>query len=177
MGKLLQISDNIKRIGSRPTKYGRLEYAFEVPCIKCNEIRIIKRRQHAIGMSKKPCKKCSNKNNNPQGIYKGIRISFFNKFKIAAENRSKTWNISIDDAAKIAEKQNWKCALSGINLIFSGDFNKITASLDRINNLTGYEVNNIQWVHKKINMMRGELNVENFIFFCKEVSMYNSLKY
>lgn len=164
---------NVKRIGRATTKHGKFEFAFEVCCIKCNRIRIVKRRQHAIGMSCKPCKKCSNKNNHPAGEQFGIRLSFFRKYKVNAEMRSKPWNITIEDAGNTLINQNNKCALSGIPLISSGDFKDITASLDRIDNSIGYEKDNIQWVHKEINMMRGTLTIERFIEICKSVAIHN----
>ena len=67
--------------------------------------------------------------------------------------RSKSWNISIEDAGDVLKEQNYKCALSGIPILANGDFDKITASLDRIDNSIGYEKNNIQWVNKNINMI------------------------
>ena len=34
----------------------------------------------------------------------------------------------------------------------------------------GYHLNNIQWVHKDINFMKGNLNNEYFIELCKKVA-------
>jgi hypothetical protein len=45
----------------------------------------------------------------------------------------------------------------------------MTASLDRINNSLGYSVDNIQWVHKAINRMKGSMENKLFIKFCEEV--------
>ena len=170
MAKLLQIPSNVQRVGRTLTKSGKLEYTFEVACIKCGKIRIVKRRQHAIGMSKKPCKRCSNKNNHPIGICGSIRLSFFNKYKTSAELRSKNWNVTVEEANLILEKQNFKCALSGLLISACDDLNKITASLDRIDNSKGYELDNIQWVHKDINMMRGTLSIEKFKTLCSMVA-------
>jgi len=87
--------------------------------------------------------------------------------------RSKPWNITIEDAGNVLINQNNKCALSGIPLISSGDFKDITASLDRIDNSIGYEKDNIQWVHKDINMMRGTLPIKRFIEICKSIASHN----
>jgi hypothetical protein len=77
-------------------------------------------------------------------------------------------------------KQNKKCAISGIDIVLNtrwseqnkGKFTEIiqTASLDRIDNSKGYTKNNVQWVHKDINFMRGGLAVNDFVFFCKKVA-------
>ena len=165
-----KLPESVKVLGKTKTKSGRLDYTFSVPCIKCGRIRSVRRRQHAIAMSKKPCKKCSNIANHPQETINGIRSSHFKKFEIGAEQRSKTWKITIQQAAEILKQQNNKCAISGLDIIACGPFEKITASLDRIDNKIGYELDNVQWAHKEINMMRGKLSVKRFIELCKSVA-------
>ena len=51
-------------------------------------------------------------------------------------------------------------------MYISLEYKEQTASLDRIDNSKGYEVGNIQWVHKEINMMRGPLPIDRFIELC-----------
>lgn len=46
-------------------------------------------------------------------------------------------------------------------------------SIDRINSDIGYEEGNIQWVDKRINMMKGSLSNEEFIELCTKVANYN----
>ena len=157
------LSGDIKKVGNSTTKSGRIVSTFSVPCQTCKKDRIVKRKQHAINHADKPCKTCSNKNNNPQGEYRGIRISWWNKYKHGAAYRNILWDLSIDDAVDILNKQQWKCALSGLDIVCSGDLNTITASLDRISNLGGYTKDNIQFVHKEVNMMRGSLSLKRFI--------------
>lgn len=48
-----------------------------------------------------------------------------------------------------------------------------TASLDRINSSIGYTIDNVQWVHKKINMMKMDLSQEEFINYCRLVVKNN----
>ncbi len=48
-------------------------------------------------------------------------------------------------------------------------------SIDRIDSNIGYEEGNIQWVDKRINMMKGSLSNEEFIELCTKVSEYNKL--
>ena len=50
---------------------------------------------------------------------------------------------------------------------------KFTASLDRIDSKLGYELNNIQWVHKDINMMKQAYTNNYFIEHCKLVAANN----
>ena len=163
-------SGEISKIGNSVTKSGRVVSIFSVPCPKCNGERIVKRHNHAVNHVDKLCKRCSNKNNNPQGDYKGIRITWWKKYEFGAKYRNIEWNLDIDDAIYLLNNQQWKCALSNLDLICSGDFLAITASLDRIDNSKGYTVDNVQFVHKNINMMRGSLDMNRFLELCALVN-------
>lgn len=99
----------------------------------------------------------------------------------ATKARNLTFNITIEQVWEKYVHQNKKCALTGIPLVFA-QFNKDfvsgkqTASLDRINSDIGYEINNVWWVHKRINMMKKEMSVEEFQYFCEQVSKYKKDK-
>lgn len=76
-------------------------------------------------------------------------------------------------------KQSKKCALSGLDICFAKNtfgstHGETTASLDRIDGLKGYIMSNIQWVHKKVNIMKNNLTEERFVELCKMVSDYPS---
>lgn len=49
----------------------------------------------------------------------------------------------------------------------------MTASLDRIDSSRGYEIDNIQWVHKDVNKMKMGLSQNEFIDICKIISKNN----
>ena len=49
----------------------------------------------------------------------------------------------------------------------------ITASLDRIDSSKGYIEGNVQWVHKRVNLMKGNMSTENFIEWCNLVVKNN----
>ena len=70
-------------------------------------------------------------------------------------------------------KQNRKCSLSGVEITI-GSNNYNTASIDRIDSSKGYEVGNIQWVHKDINFMKRIYSQEYFIDMCKRVCRNNT---
>jgi hypothetical protein len=97
-------------------------------------------------------------------------MSWFRKYEYHAEARNKEWRISVDDAVDTFEAQGGRCVLTGVPLSTNGAFADITASLDRINNAEGYTKDNIQWVHKKINMMRGDIELRVFIEACREIA-------
>ena len=95
-----------------------------------------------------------------------------NKYKTGAMYRSIQWNLTFDDIANVLELQEYKCALSGIPITATGNFETITASIDRIDNSRGYEPGNIQVVHKRVNMARGSLTVEEFVDMCRLVAQH-----
>lgn len=89
-----------------------------------------------------------------------------------AKKRKLDFNITIEYAWNLFLKQDKKCKLSGIEMIMKNkirEYNKRTASLDRIDNTKGYVEGNVQWIHKDINRMKGVLTVERFIELCKDV--------
>lgn len=91
----------------------------------------------------------------------------------SAKRRSRKieFNITIEEAWDLYIKQNRKCALSGVDIWFSPiggrRHKKTTASLDRIDSSLGYSVDNCQWVHKEVNMMKMSLKEEKFIKWCE----------
>ncbi len=99
----------------------------------------------------------------------------WSSIKNHAKSRKLGFKITIKDAWKQFEKQNRKCALTGQSLVF-GDSQKEgtnkTGSLDRIDSTKGYDVNNIQWVHKIVNWMKSDLSEEKFIDLCTMVAKY-----
>ena len=73
-------------------------------------------------------------------------------------------------------KQNKKCALSGQDIYLSAskkDKKENTASVDRIDSSKGYIPNNIQWVHKKINLMKWDFPQDYFIELCGLIAEHN----
>lgn len=165
-----ELPKNVTCAGNVKTRSGKIVTRWNVECFNCGEKRFINRKDHAIRLSLNKCKKCSNKSNHPQGEYKGIRVSFFNKFKLGADNRGLDFEIDIEFISKLAESQNYKCKYSGLDLIFNGDFKNITASIDRIDSSIGYLKDNVCWVHKDINMMKQQFTEYRFIEMCKLVA-------
>lgn len=78
--------------------------------------------------------------------------------------------ITIEQAWELFLKQDSKCALSGLPIKFGAQQQNNTASLDRIDSTKGYELGNIQWVHKHINFMKRTYSQEYFIDMCKNVA-------
>ena len=103
--------------------------------------------------------------------YKDLSKSQWNNVVDSARNRGIPVNITIEDAWNQYEKQNRLCALTNLPITLSAKGrNKSTASLDRIDNDKPYDLDNIQWVHKVINMTRGTLTIEEFVIVSRLVS-------
>jgi len=78
---------------------------------------------------------------------------------------------------KIAD-QNYKCALSGVELTCTHKRGKIiltNASIDRINAGKEYNYDNVQLVCRAINNFRGDMSVKEFIDWCNKVT-YHGLR-
>ena len=84
-----------------------------------------------------------------------------------AASRKIQFDLSIQQAWDIYVGQDAKCALSGVAIGFGLP---PTASLDRIDSSKGYHSGNVQWVHKKINMMKNVLPVDDFVMWCHLVA-------
>lgn len=98
----------------------------------------------------------------------------FYKIKRSAEIRDIIFNINVEYIWKLFLKQNRKCALTGMEIHFADtcreDKYDVTASLDRIDNTKGYIENNVQWLHKDINLMKQKFTQEKFIQYCNMIS-------
>lgn len=99
-----------------------------------------------------------------------VRVAWYNSFHKSALSRGYKWDLTIEDIDALYNIQRGRCALSGRHIGWSEQKWDHTASIDRINNDIGYTLDNIQLVHKQINMMRGTLSIEEFIKICKTVA-------
>jgi hypothetical protein len=107
--------------------------------------------------------------------YEELSGRYWNRVLRGAKERNLEVSITIEDAYEKFLKQNKKCALSGVNLIlpFRGKmFYEGNASLDRIDSSKGYTKSNIQWLEKKINIMKMDLKQEDFIRLCEDICFY-----
>lgn len=113
--------------------------------------------------------------------YKGcgnLSKTHFYRIQIRAKNRNLEFSISEKYLWDLFLKQDMKCALTGIKIILNKKHNKHknnTASLDRIDSKKGYIEGNVQWVHKKINLMKSNIPQKQFIKYC-ELIYKNKIK-
>lgn len=132
--------------------------------------------QYLINGSSKKCVECAKtKRANITGTiphcYWRIVVSNANK-------RNIPMLVSLDQCYDILIKQNHKCAISGLHLYLpknSVEYSegKTTASLDRIDSSKPYELGNIQWLHKDVNIMKNVFDQEYFMELCKIISNHH----
>lgn len=141
-------------------------------CPNCDATVSHLRRNYCVhaSLNKQPCKKCSNINNHPSGMVGSVRVAWYNAFQKSALSRGLVWELSIEFVDAMYELQERKCALSGLDIAWSSTHWDHTASIDRIDNGRGYVPDNIQLVHKEVNMMRGSLEPERFVELCALVA-------
>ena len=92
-----------------------------------------------------------------------------------ADRRNILFNIGIKDAWNVFVKQRGLCAIGCLPIAFQktwDDYRGRTASLDRIDSKGPYSVDNIQWVHKTINMMKSNFSQNHFLERCRQVDCF-----
>lgn len=100
---------------------------------------------------------------------RNIVEKYFNTIRHRAIYKNIELKIDEHYIIKILNEQNNNCKLSNLPISIENN----TASLDRINSKLGYVEDNVQWVHKWINVMKLDFTQEEFIQFCKAVAEHN----
>lgn len=89
----------------------------------------------------------------------------YNSMKRRAISKGYAVEVTIEDLDALFKAQEEKCALTGIPLtICSGRGN---ASIDRIDSKKGYIPGNVQWVDKRVNMMKNAIPEAEFVELCR----------
>lgn len=165
VGKWTVIGDDVRE--NRVTK---------MLCVcDCGTKKYVNRDSVLFGRST-GCRKCSGMNGANNPAYKGTKNipgNYWGILKKSAAIRSLPVEITIEDLDKKLVEQGFKCALSGMDISFSGGKKgkKWTASVDRIDSKVGYVYDNIQFVHKDVNLMKNRFDEGYFIDVCQKISV------
>lgn len=109
--------------------------------------------------------------------YNNLSGKYWSHVKYGAKIRNLEFEITIEEAWKIFEKQNGKCAISGLPINIERrniGIHHQTASLDRIDSTKGYLPNNVQWVHIDIQKLKNNIPEDRLLFLSEQISQFNS---
>lgn len=148
----------------------------------------LRREDHVISGRTNSCKSCTatkRLKQHPNAFFAkrphlgvgGLTRTVWFSIIQGAKKRGIEFNITIEYAASLF---NGRCALSGVPINMSSalkncgpDYSKFTASFDRKESKLGYLEGNMQWVHKAINRMKGNLTDAEFVKWCRIVVSYH----
>jgi hypothetical protein len=165
IGKLTVIEKTDKR------KSGSVIWLCKCDCGNYKELRTY----HITHQIVKSCGCLSKGENNPSWKgYKEIPGKQLRRIRVDAKNRGIEFDVTNEEIWDLFLKQDRKCALTGqpIKMVRLGKDKCGNASLDRIDSSKGYTIDNVQWVDKKINMLKNNYSVDKFIAMCKAIVEY-----
>lgn len=121
---------------------------------------------------------CLNRENLRTG-HAGIFGTYWSRIQRNAADRGIEFALDIVEAWDLFETQGRRCALTGLDISLAlttkGHWNgEATASLDRINSSRGYSLDNVQWVHKQVNLMKMNLPETRFLELCQRVTSHHN---
>lgn len=142
-------------------------YRYHVKCACGTEKTVF--GTHLLKGTTKSCGCLRTKTSSNWQGYKGVGKTYWSHVQKGAKGergrRPISFEVSLEYIADLLEAQDYKCALSGLPI----SAKEHTASLDRIDSSKGYTEDNVQWLHKDINMMKRHYNQNYFIHMCKLV--------
>lgn len=106
---------------------------------------------------------------------KGGLRTYWSAIVAGAKKRGLEVTVDMDFMLGLLSRQKSKCALTGLRILLptsSSDFDnrRCTASIDRIDSAKGYTPENVQWVHKVVNVMKMDLDEGEFFRLCRLVA-------
>lgn len=123
------------------------------------------------------CKKCDvlKSRQRSQGSFKHKADCLISSTKSHCAKKGILFQITTQDILDKVEEQNYLCFYSGEPLLFC--HGKDGMSIDRKNPLLGYTKDNIAITSWKINNMKSNTPIPEFIDLCKRISDYNPPRY
>ena len=106
--------------------------------------------------------------------YKEISKTWMSRMETRSKKRNLDFDLTIEYIWDLFIKQNRKCQLSGIPMTFGISPKDTTVSVDRKDINLGYTKDNIQLVHKYINVMKNVFTDDVFVTICRKIANKNT---
>lgn len=159
---------------TRDGRYQRELHYYACKCSCGNTPLVERNRLRQENVQSCGCLKTQNLSGPANPLCKGageIPGFLWSKIQSNAKARNLSLSITCAEIWSLFEHQQGRCALSGDILHFGTTHERgTTASLDRIDSTKGYTLDNVQWVHKDINQMKGTLSVGYFRELCCRIA-------
>lgn len=143
---------------------------YKCRCKRCGSVRTYRRSNIRTGNTQS----CGCARRGVTGsMFKGhgqIGSKLWSQIKLQASQRNLSFDLTIESAWQLFQSQHGRCALSGRPIYFKDYEVEQTASLDRIDSLRGYSINNVQWVHKDVNRMKQHFPQDYFLMLCRDIA-------
>jgi hypothetical protein len=141
-------------------------------CSNCGKKQTYGRLDHYRSAVKNDwkCKSCSSHTNNFKGKVGPIPITWFEIKRKSGIGRGYLWDLTIEDILEMYERQEGLCALTGWPISWPEKGLTSTVSIDRIDSTEGYLKENVQLLHKDVNMAKQQYTQDYFINMCKAIT-------
>lgn len=162
-GKLVVVKDTGRRKSRRPIWACRCDCGAEIDVLG----------KYLLNQDTKSCGCFAKGNAHNRTGFKELSGSYWYVITAQAKRRGIPLSVTIEQAYDQLVDQQWKCALTGVDIKFAVNLRdsrlEQTASLDRIDNTRGYQLGNIQWLHKKVNIMKNIMDQSELIDWCRKI--------
>ena len=143
---------------------------------KCGIIKTISGGSLKNGASRS-CRKCYCRSQK-----RIVNKTYWHNTKGSAKKRNLEFDITLEYITDLLINQDFKCALSGVEIKLANTTveqkqGKGTASLDRKDSSKGYIKGNVQWVHKKVNIIKWDMTQDEFVGWCEKIVNYQRKTY
>ncbi len=177
--KLIKVGDRVEQLEvietpvHKPKPHGCKEWFVKVKC-DCGSTK----EMRCVRWVRKQMKRCRACQLIGSGNYAWNGVGEINgqtlcHIRNGAKARGLTYDLTKEFLWDLFLKQERKCALSGLPIQFTINKSEKTASLDRIDSAKGYIEDNVQWIHKDINLMKNHFDQSYFLRLCKAICERN----
>lgn len=104
-----------------------------------------------------------------------ISGTYWEQIQRGARDRGLEFTLTIEYIEQLFQEQDGRCALTGVDISLPSGTGEYTASLDRIDSSKGYVEGNVQWTHKDINRLKMDYPEEQFLEYCRLVTIHRGL--